>query len=83
MLYMGCLAGCCAGREHCVKVQLPSSYPEAAPLVTAQLPEQTALPPWQPGSSNLQGIIEQYEAAIASLQDLWTCLEDLDKQVAL
>jgi len=52
-------------------------------MITAQLPEQTAMPPWQPGSSNLQEIIAQHEATIASLQDLWTCLEDLDKQVAL
>ncbi len=62
-----------------VKVQLPAAYPEAAPLVSAQLPEQVKLPLWQPGASSLQDLIRHHEAAIASLQDLWACLEDLDR----
>lgn len=67
------------GRDHILKVQLPAAYPEAAPLVTAQLPEQVKLPPWQPGSSGLQDLVRHHELAIASLQDLWACLEDLDR----
>ncbi|KAK9907449.1 hypothetical protein WJX75_003949 [Coccomyxa subellipsoidea] len=69
-----------AGRDHILKVQLPAAYPEAAPLVTAQLPEQVKLPPWQPGSSGLQDLVRHHELAIASLQDLWACLEDLDRE---
>ena len=69
----------CTGRDHILKVQLPAAYPEAAPLVTAQLPEQVKLPPWQPGLSGLQDLVRHHEVAIASLQDLWACLEDLDR----
>ncbi|CAL8462800.1 g2333 [Coccomyxa elongata] len=69
-----------AGRLHLVKVQLPAAYPEVAPLVTAQLPEQVKLPAWQPGACTLQSIIKNHEDAIASLQDLWACLEDLDRE---
>lgn len=70
---------CCTGRVHLIKVQLPAAYPEAAPLVTAQLPKQVKLPAWQPGASSLQNLIKNHEDAIASLQDLWACLEDLDR----
>ncbi len=71
----------CTGRVHLVKVQLPAAYPEAAPLVTAQLPEQVKLPAWQPGACSLRSLIKNHEDAIASLQDLWACLEDLDRCV--
>jgi hypothetical protein len=64
-----------------VKVQLPAGYPEAAPLVSAQLPIQLELP-WQSGASNLETILKQHEGAIAALQDLWACLEDLDRSVS-
>lgn len=76
------LVCCCTGRVHLVQVQLPAAYPEAAPLVSAQLPEQVKLPAWQPGACSLQSVSKNHEDAIASLQDLWACLEDLDRRAS-
>ena len=63
-----------------VKVQLPASYPHAAPLVTPEdLPEGALSLDWRPGKSDLGGIVRAAQAAVGRLQDLWAGLEDLDR----
>ena len=68
-----------AGRQHDIKVQLPASYPRAAPLVQADLPEEAPTLQWQPEKSSLAALLHHYEAAIEGYQELWGCLEDLDR----
>ena len=68
-----------AGRQHDVKVQLPASYPQSAPLVQADLPEEALKLQWQPGKSSLAVLLQHYEATVDSAQDFWDCLEDLDR----
>ncbi len=72
--------GCaCTGREHVVQVQLPASYPEGAPLVTADLPRGAVSLDWRPGASGLCAVWDAHADAIQRLQDLFLCLDDLDR----
>ena len=77
---MHCLG--CAGREHIVQVQLPASYPEGAPLVTADLPQGAVSLNWQAGApGSLRGVWDAHADAIQRLQDLFLCLDDLDRSL--
>jgi hypothetical protein len=60
-------------------MQLPASYPQGAPLVQADLPEEVCTLTWQPGKSSLLALLQHYEEVIEQLQDLWACLADIDR----
>lgn len=71
-------------------VKLPADYPASTPECSADLPVAFALR-WQPKSSTLQDLLEQYQKvsplgyamhsqgkALEQFQDLWDVLEDID-----
>lgn len=72
-----------AGRAHEVTIQLPLSYPVAAPQVAVDLPSPMQVQ-WNARSSSgsslcsLAGVVQQVEAALQRYQDFFHCLEDLD-----
>eukprot|EP00884_Botryococcus_braunii_P000251 jgi/Botrbrau1/10226/Bobra.0362s0016.1 len=66
-----------AGRRHQLMVRLPPQYPGRAPTVALQLPEPLKLT-WQP-DYGLPALLQQCQSAMAKYQDLWACLEDLDR----
>ena len=68
-----------ADREHIVQVQLPASYPEGAPLVTADLPRGAVSLDWQAGASGLRAVWDAHANAVGRLQDLFMCLDDIDR----
>lgn len=78
-----CIHCAYADREHIIQVQLPASYPEGAPLVTADLPQGAVSLDWQAGASGLRRVWDAYATAIQQLQDLFLCLDDLDRSSSL
>ena len=61
-----------------IRFDLPPNFPYSKPTVTSNLPIQIAFD-WDPQTTTLLSIIEKYETALPSFDDLWTQLEDIDK----
>lgn len=55
-----------AKRDHIVSVTLPHSYPQTAPVCTADLPQQPTLS-WKAGKSSLLDVLAQYQQVFALL----------------
>ncbi|KAG1175797.1 hypothetical protein G6F70_003892 [Rhizopus microsporus] len=64
-------------REHELKVILPSNYPFTAPHIVADTPV-----PIQ-SSLSLTTIVRQHQTIIDQHQDLFNCLDDLDKHMRI
>lgn len=58
-------------------MRLPAEYPAKAPGALMQLPEPLKLT-WR-RDDGLPSLLLQCQAALLHYQDLWDCLDDLDR----
>ncbi|KAI9476572.1 MAG: WD-repeat region-domain-containing protein [Benjaminiella poitrasii] len=67
-------------RQHLLKVLLPAHYPFASPKVTTELPSSIEI---NSSCSSLSSILEQHKNLIEKYQQLFDCLDDLDKHMRI
>ncbi|XP_035684432.1 E3 ubiquitin-protein ligase FANCL-like isoform X2 [Branchiostoma floridae] len=64
-------------REHILTINLHNQYPQMTPTCTADLPGKVNFK-WSQQDS-LQGVLHQFEKALAQYQDFWDNMKELDK----
>ena len=67
------------GREHQIKLTIPPAYPKEAPAVFVSLPLQSFRLCWPGSGATLSAVRQQVLEALELYQDLWFCLEDMDR----
>ena len=67
-----------AGRAHTCRVLLPDDYPQSPPTCFAELPSAVELIDWDPATSGLKTVAEQFKTAVNQYQRFWDVLDEID-----
>lgn len=70
-----------AGRSHEVIVSLPQDYPSSSPTCFADIPSALNVVNWDPKTSGLRQVQQQFQQLLSTYQDFWNVLDVVDKNL--